>query len=107
MIKGEGRGPKAENAKAVRIVDLFVDPSSPIIDVTIGNHCVAGVQLDGGVAVNLIIEQTMEELGLEGLEATNIVLHLADQRKVKPVRVLRMVKITIARLEFNTSFLVV
>lgn len=42
--------------------------------------------------MNLIIEQDMEELNLKGLEPTRLILCLADQRKIKPLGVLRNIK---------------
>ena len=89
-------------------MDLFVDPGAPMIDVNIQTTMIRGAQLDGGaVVVNLITEQTMEVLGLKGLESTSLILRLADQRKVKPLGVLRNVKTIIAGLNFEISFLVV
>ena len=57
-----------------------MDSEAPTITVEIGQHCVTGVQVDGGAAVSLMTDQTMQELGLQNLEPTNIVLRVADQR---------------------------
>ena len=59
-----------------------------------------GVQLDGGAAVSLMTDQTMQELGLKDLEPTNIVLRVADQRRVKPMGILQNVRTMVAGLEF-------
>ena len=83
------RKSKRSQESDVQIVDLFMDLEAPTISVEIGNHNIAGVQLDGGAAINLITEQTMDELGLKNIEPTSIVLRLADQRKVKPLGILQ------------------
>ena len=45
-------------------MDMFVDMEAPTITVEIGQHVVTGVQLDGGAAVSLMTDQTMQDLGL-------------------------------------------
>ena len=49
----------------------------------------------------------MQELGLQNLEPTNIVLRVADQRRVKPLGIIQGVKTMVASLEFHVSYLVV
>ena len=86
---------------------MLVDSEAPSITVEIGNHSVLGVQLDGRAAVNLMTEQTMKELGLTTLEDTNIILRMADQRRVKPLGMLQGIKTIVTRLPFLVSYLVV
>lgn len=84
-----------------------MDSEAPTITVEIGQHCVIRVQLDGGSAVSLMTDQTMQELGFTNLEPTNIVLRVADQRRVKPLGIIQGVKTTVGGLEFHVSYLVV
>ena len=89
------------------MVDMFMDSEAPSITVEIGNHSISGVQLDGGAVVNLMTEHTMEELGLKTLEPTNIILRMADQRRVKPLGMLHGIKTIVAGLQFHVNYLVV
>ncbi|KAI5056279.1 hypothetical protein GOP47_0028097 [Adiantum capillus-veneris] len=82
--------------KGVQVVDMFMDLEAPSISLEIGSHSMTIVQLDGGVAVSLMTEQTMGELGLKQVEPTNIILRLADQRRVKPLGILQGVKTIVA-----------
>ncbi|KAI5065815.1 hypothetical protein GOP47_0018439 [Adiantum capillus-veneris] len=93
--------------KGVQVVDTFMDLEAPTISLEIGSHSMTGVQLDGGVAVSLMTEQTIGELGLKQVEPTNIILRLADQRRVKPLGILQGVKTIVAGLEFYVSYLIV
>lgn len=88
-------------------VDMFMDTDVPSISLEIGNHSITGIQLDGGATVSLMTEQTMEQLGLGNMDPTNIVLWLADQRRIKPLGVLQGIKTIVAGLEFQISYLVV
>ena len=75
----EGMKIQEQATKEVRIVELFLNLGAPMIDVDIGNSSISSVQSDGGKAINLIMEQTMEAFGSKGMEITNIILQLADQ----------------------------
>lgn len=76
-----------------------MDLEAPSITVEIGNHSIMGVQLDGGALVNLMTEQTMSELGLKTLEPTNIILRMANQRRAKPLGMLRGIRTMVVRGE--------
>ena len=49
----------------------------------------------------------MNELGLTNLVPTNIILHVADQRRVKPLGIVQGIKIIVVGLEFIVNYLVV
>ena len=63
-------------------MSLNPDPGAPTIDVSIDGVLVQGVQLDGGASVNLMNANTMEELGLDQLLPTTLMLRMADSRRV-------------------------
>ena len=90
----------------VQVVDVFMNFEAPTITLEIGCHHIAQLQLDRGVAVNLITEPTVNELGLTNLEPKNIILPIANQSQMKPLGILYGIKTIVGGLQFLVSYLV-
>lgn len=54
----------------------------------IDGSLIQSVQIDGGSSVNLMNKETMDKIGLTKIVHTSIILRIADQSRVKPLRVL-------------------
>ena len=96
-----------EKESKVQTANMFPNSEFPTITVQIHHHSIHGVQLDGGVAVILMSDQMMQDLGLTNMEPTDTVLRVADQRHVRPLGILHNVQTMVAGLEFYVTYLVV
>jgi hypothetical protein len=80
-----------KRSKEINVHDISIDPGAPIVDVMIDGSLIQGVQIDGGSSVNLMNQDTMDEIGLTNMISTPIILRMADQSKVKPLGILKQV----------------
>lgn len=92
--------------KEIREVSLNPDPGAPTIDVSIDGVLVQGVQVDGGASVNLMNVDTMEELGLDQLMPTTVVLRMADSSRVRPMGTLRGIDTVVAGITYTIDYIV-
>ena len=79
----------------VNEVTISLDPDALKMDVVIDGIVLRGVQLDGGSSINLMNLDTMSSLQLIGLQDTKLMLRMANQSRIKPMRILADVKTTI------------
>ena len=64
------------------------------------DYFILEVLIDGGSRVNIRTYETMKKLGLTNLEPILFVIHLVNQRRIKPMVILRGVKTLISGLSF-------
>ena len=57
----------------------------------IDGSLIHGVQIDGGSNINLMNQETMDEIGLTNMISTLIILRMANQSKVKLLGILKQV----------------
>lgn len=67
------------------------------MDEIIDGVVIIGIQVDGGSSVNLKSAKTMEEFGLTQLQPTIFILRMDEQNCVKPMGVLFVMCIIIAK----------
>jgi hypothetical protein len=82
------------------------DGAVPEIEVVIHGHQVSGIVLDGGSGVNIMSEETRRKLGLQITDMATFTVKMADQRRVKPIGLIRDTKISIEGLRYATTFTV-
>ena len=67
---------------------------------------ISGIQVDGGSSVNLMTADTMEKLGLTNLLPMELLLRMANHRKVLPMGVLVDVDTNIAGFVYKIDYVV-
>ena len=85
----------------------YANPGNPIVIAYIKNIPIPNTLVDQGATINIMTITTMEGLQLENMNATPILLELADRSKVKPISVLRDVIVSLASWEFPVYFMVI
>jgi len=75
-------------SKEINVHDISIDPGSLTVDVMIDGSLIQGVQIDEGSSVNLMSQETMDEIELTTMISTPIILKIAYQSKVKPLGIL-------------------
>ena len=88
-------------------MEKYIDPRNHVVSVQIGDVLVSNVLIDLGAAINVMTNQTMDQLGLVHIRPTPTVLELADRSKIKPEGVLDDVIISIDSWEYPTNFIVI
>jgi len=91
--------------KDVKGISLNLDPSSPIVNFVIDGVLIIVVEVYGSSNINLMIVETMEELGLTQLKPTTLTLKMANQSQVKPMGFLLMVHNIIVSIEYKIDYI--
>jgi hypothetical protein len=52
-----------KKSEEINVHDISIDPSAPTVDVMIDGSLIQGVQIDGGSSINLMNQETMDEIG--------------------------------------------
>jgi hypothetical protein len=82
------------------------DPGAPIISCIIGDHTIDKALLDLGAYLNLLPYSVYEQLGLEELKPTTVILQLVDRSVKKPRGIIKHVIIRVDRFYFPVDFIV-
>jgi hypothetical protein len=82
------------------------DPGSFTVPCTIGNKGFEGAMLDLGASINLMPYHIYKTLSLDDIKPLNIVLKMADQRKVTPRGVVENILVKIDELLIPADFVV-
>lgn len=86
-------------------MEKYTNSENPIVSVQIGDVLISNVLIDLGVAINVMTSQTMDQLGLDHIHPTPIVLELTDRSKIKPEGLLDDVVVSIDSWEYPTNFI--
>ena len=97
---------KRHRVKNVHEVAVNLDPGTPLVDVTIWGMLIPKAQADGGSSVNLMTKDTMDILGLTGLQPTKIFLKMADQHSVRPLGILKNVMTEVGEHRHSVHYIV-
>jgi hypothetical protein len=89
------------------LVKKYGDPGNPIVTISINDVPIGNTLIDLGAAINIMTVMTMETLQLNTLWPTPMVLELADRSRIKPVRVLDDILVTLNSWEYPVDFLVI
>ncbi|XP_026442389.1 uncharacterized protein LOC113341895 [Papaver somniferum] len=84
----------------------FIDPGSPTISCTIGDHTIYRPLLDLGASVNLFPYSVYEQLGLREMKPTHVTLQLADKSVKIPRGIVEDVLIKVEIFYFHVDFIV-
>jgi hypothetical protein len=95
-----------KRSKEINVHDISIDPGAPTVDVMIDGSLILGIQIDGGSSVNLMNQETMDEIGLTRMIPTPIILRMADQRKVKPLGILKQVPTLVGGIEYKIDYII-
>jgi hypothetical protein len=89
-------------------VTKYGNPRNPIVTITINEVPMRNTLIDLGVAINVMIVTTLEELQLKPLlRPTPTILELADKTKVIPEGILDDIIVTLASWEYLVDFIVI
>ncbi|KAH9287556.1 hypothetical protein KI387_031673, partial [Taxus chinensis] len=88
------------------LLPKYGDPGSPVIFVSIWNKDVHNVLVDLGVAINVMIVDTLKTLPLTGIQPTNTILQMADQSVAKPEGVIEYVALMVESSKYPVDFLI-
>ncbi len=77
-----------------------------VIQVQIGKNTIEDALLDGGIGINIIIEQLRLKLGLPKPKPTPYNLRMVDQTTTKLVGLIRDMKIYVLGIPYITIFIV-
>ena len=80
-----------------------VDVSAPTMEVEMGDYFIVEVLIDGGFGVNIMTYETMQKSGLNNLKLIPFVIQLANQQLIKPMGILRGVKMVMSSLTFSVK----
>jgi hypothetical protein len=95
-----------KRSKEINVHNISIDPGTPIVDVMIDGSLIQGVQIDGGSSVNLMNQETMDEIGLINMISTPIILRMANQSKVKPLGILKQVPTLVGGIEYKIDYII-
>lgn len=87
-------------------IPKYVDPESPVIQVSIGKITIPNTLMDLGAAINVMTNETKTKLSLEGLRPTPIVLQMVDRSLVKLEGVIEDVVLSIDSWDFPTDCMI-
>jgi len=82
------------------------DEVMPVVQVSIRNCEIMDVLLDSESGINIIFKHMQRKLGLKKLQSAPFMVRMANQRKVQLVRLIRNLKIDLARCTFKISITV-
>ncbi|MCO5563699.1 hypothetical protein L7F22_017346 [Adiantum nelumboides] len=85
----------------------LTDYRSPRLTVSILGREFKGVIVDGGSGINLMLEFTLEALGLQISRSAPFTVTLADQRTVLPLGIVEQVPLQVQEFVFKLDFVVV
>ena len=83
------------------------DSGAPEVTVEIEGCSIPEVPIDGGSGVNLMLEDTAFDLGFTTFEATDQVLRMADQSRVRPVGKLSQVPTRIGGTDYLLNYVII
>jgi hypothetical protein len=95
-----------KRSNKINVHDISIDPGAPTADVMIDSSLIQGVQIDGGSSINLMNQETMDEIGLTNMISTLIILRMADQSKVKPLGILKQVPTLVGGIEYKVDYII-
>ena len=97
-----------KRSKNVEVNDITLsqDPIAHVVDVTINNVLIRGLQVDTRSSVDLIIMEIMEELGFSNTILTSIILKMENHTCMKPLGQLSQVLVQIAVENTFLNFIV-
>ena len=78
-------------AKVVNFHDIFMDFEAPIVFVFIDGFVIQGAQIDSWSSISLMSIETIEEIGLNTMSTTPIILRMIYQSRIKSLGVVRRV----------------
>jgi hypothetical protein len=87
-------------------IPKYVDPGSPVIQVSIGTIIIPNTLVDLGASINVMTNETKLKLSLDGLRPTPTVLQMADKSLVKPEGVIEDVILSIDSWDYPTDFMI-
>ena len=101
----EGNSIQAAHLDAVAAVPV-IDVRIPEITVEYKGVSIDQVLIDGGAGVNITTEATCRRMGWLDWEPAPFLVRMADQRRVRPLGLLKGVVIDVAGIQFVMSFVV-
>jgi hypothetical protein len=85
---------------------IEVDNKMAIIQIQVRNNIIKDVLIDGGASVNIITKKLITKLGLPKLKPSPYHLRMVDQSMMKPLGIIRNLKIHIHGIPYITTFIV-
>jgi hypothetical protein len=82
------------------------DEPIPIVQVRIDKFEIRDVLLDGGSGVNIVSKSLRKKLGVRKPQLASFVVHMANQRKVQPMGLIRNLKINLASCVYKILVIV-
>jgi hypothetical protein len=86
---------------------ITIDHQMVVIQVQVGNNFIKDVFLDGGFKVNIITEKLKVKLGLSKPKPTPYDLHMADQTIIKPLGLIKDLKILVHGIPYAVTFILI
>eukprot|EP00253_Pinus_taeda_P005658 PITA_05658 len=88
------------------IVEKYIDPSIPMVTISINNFLVPNTLIDLGAAINVMTIETMKTLHLNNIRSTSTILELADRSKVVLEGILEDIIVSLDSWEYPVDFLI-
>jgi hypothetical protein len=85
-------------------IPKYTDPESPMVQININGQVVKNVLIDLGVAINVMIKNTMECLKIPTIRSTPIILQLANSSTIKPNGVVEDIIVILESWEYPADF---
>ncbi len=90
----------------VGTIVVAIDNHMAVIQVQIGKNTIDDVLLDGGFGVNIITKHLRLRLGLPKLKPTPYNLRMVNQATIKPVGLIRDLKIHVHDIHYIITFII-
>jgi hypothetical protein len=89
------------------VASIVIDHQMAMIQVQVGKNFVGDVYLDGGFRVNIIIEKLKVNLGLSKPNPTPYNLCMANQTIIKPLGLIKGLRILVHGIFYTLTFTVI
>ena len=87
-------------------MEKYIDPSVPLVTISINSFCIVNTLIDLGATINVMTMETLRNLKIYNIWPTHTILELADRSKVKPEHVVDDVVVSIDSWEYPVDFII-
>jgi len=88
----------------LNITTIEVDNHMVVIQIQVGKNIVEDVLIDEGIIMNIIIKNLKTKLGLPKQKPTSYHFRMADQSMIRPLRIIKNLRIHIHGIPYIATF---
>ena len=88
------------------LMKKYIDPGVPLVTISINSFSIPNSLIDLGVAINVMIMETLRNLKFYNIRPPPTIQELADRSKVKPEGIVDDVIVSIDLWEYPVDFII-